>query len=105
MTDTPPSDGLYGLRGSTPDRVVFDWRSPEWEAAKCALAAHLIDADRFGDVTRHRYAFSLALPVPAPRTAYVHYFHAPLPDQALVPVRTVHTPGVDDLGGLISLAS
>ena len=89
-------------------RIVFDWRSPEWEAAKCALAAVLIQQDRFGEVTCHRYAFSLPVSVGAPQTAYVHYFHAPSeaadgPD-TLLPVRTVHTPGVDDLGGLIRLA-
>ena len=80
------------------------------------LAADLIHQDRLADVPLFRYAHSLEVALDAPQTAYVHYFRAVASDGllppgtskpgtsemlALFPVRTVHTPGVDDLGGLV----
>ncbi|PAP74217.1 hypothetical protein [Rubrivirga marina] len=101
MTRTPHLDRLLP---DAPERVVFDL-SPEREAAQCRLAALLIGLGRALDVTRHRYAFSVGLATPASAppgtTAYAHYFRAP--DGALVPVTTRHTPGLDDLGGLVRL--
>lgn len=95
---------LDRLLADAPERVVFGI-TPEREAAHANLAALLIHQGRALDVTRHRYAFSLGLATPLPGTTYVHYFRAPMgPDGqpgALVPITTVHTPGLDDLGGLV----
>lgn len=105
MTRAPHLDRLLP---DAPERVVFGL-SPEREAAQCGLAARLIGRGRARDVTRHRYAFSVGLAVPADApagtTGYAHYFRAPPgPDGrpgSLVPVTTRHTPGLDDLGGLV----
>ena len=98
--------------GASTGRLVFGRFSRELEAARCTLAAVLIHQDRLADVPRYRYDHSLAVAVDAPQRAFVHYFHAHAPNSgtsdsgtaealALFPVRTVHTPGVDDLGGLV----
>ncbi|GAB5550160.1 MAG: hypothetical protein SangKO_099200 [Sandaracinaceae bacterium] len=93
------------LLPEAPNRIVFDRFTPEAEAAHGHLAALLIGAGDPLGVTRHRYAYSLGIDSPAPTTRYVHYFTSLLgPDGqtgALVPVTTSHTPGLDDLGGLI----
>ena len=104
MSDRSPL--LSQLLGDAPEHVVFGV-TPEREAAQCNLAARLAHQGRITDVLDYRYAFSLGLAVPGPGTAYVHYFEAP-PDGGaapLVPVVTVHTPGADDLGGLVRLPS
>ena len=93
------------LLPEAPDRVVFDRFSPEAEAAHGHLAALLIGAGDPLGITQHRYAFSLGIASVTPTTRYVHYFRALLGPNggpgALVPVTTTHTPGVDDLGGLV----
>ena len=93
------------LLPDAPERIVFDRCTPEAEAAHCHLAARLIGAGDPLGVTRHRYAFSVGVPSPPPTTRYVHYFTPPSetdgPPGALVPVTTTHTPGIDDLGGLV----
>ena len=102
--DHPPL--LSRLLDDAPEHVVFGI-TPEREAAQCNLAARLAHQGRIEDVLDHRYAFSLGLAVPGPGTAYAHYFQGPVGDDGaapLVPVVTVHTPGADDLGGLIRLA-
>ena len=97
-------DLLGLLLPDAPERIVFGI-TPEREAAQCHLAARLASEGRILDVTRHRYAFSLGLAVAVGEsevhksTAYAHYFRTP--EGALLPVTTRHTPGVDDLGGLI----
>lgn len=104
MTRAPLLDRLLPV---APPFVVFGI-TPEREAAQCGLAARLIHQGRALDVVRHRYAFSLGLRSDEGTTAYVHYFEAPDDDPRpgrLVPVTTVHTPGVDDLGGLVRPAS
>ena len=93
------------LLPEAPDRIVFDRFTPEAEAAHCHLAALFIGVGDPLGVTRHRYAYSLGLASPTPTTRYVHYF-SPRSGQdgdigALVPVTTTHTPGVDDLDGLV----
>ena len=100
---SPLPSRIHQLLPDAPDRVVFDRLAPESEAAHCTLAARLIHAGDALGITRHRYAFSLGLASPAPTTRYVHYFTGPT--AALVPVTTAHTPGVDDLGGLVRTAS
>ena len=96
MTRAPLLDRLLP---DAPPFVVFGI-TPEREAAQCHLAALLLHAGRdLLDVTAHRYAFSLGLASGDDETAYVHYFEAP--DGPLVPVTTRHTPGHDDLGGLV----
>ena len=105
MPDRAPL--LSQLLVDAPEHVVFGI-TPEREAAQCNLAARLAHQGRIADVLDYRYAFSLGLAVSGPGTAYVHYFEAP-PDAdgpaPLVPVVTVHTPGADDLGGLVRLPS
>jgi hypothetical protein len=91
-----------------PARVVFDRFSAECEAAHCHLAATVLqETGDICDVLDYHYAFSLGLPSTPPKTAYVHYFHGPdRPDGspgALASVQTLHTPGVDDLGGLVQI--
>ena len=93
------------LLPEAPDRIVFDRFSPEVEAAHCHLAALLIGAGDPLGITQHRYAFSLGIASATPITRYVHYFWPPQGSdgeaRTLVPVTTTHTPGVDDLGGLV----
>lgn len=98
--DTTRDDLLASLLLEAPPFVVFGL-SPEREAAQCHLAARLIRAGHtILDVTAYRYAFSLGLASgDDTATAYLHYFEAP--SGALVSVTTRHTPGHDDLGGLI----
>ena len=92
------------LLDDAPEHVVFG-ATPERQAARCNLAARLVHDGHTLDVAQYRYAFSLGLAVPAPGTAYVHYFESPDgPDALIVPVVTVHTPGAGDLGGLVRLA-
>ena len=90
---------LSPILPEAPDRIVFDRFAPEAEAAHCHLAARFIGAGDPLGVTRHRYVVSLGIASPTPTTRYVHYFSAP--GGALVTVTTTHTPGVDDLGGLV----
>ena len=93
-----------------PARVVFDRFTVECEAAHCRLAAAILqETGDICDALDYRYAFSLGLPSTPPQTAYAHYFHGPdrldgLPG-ALVSVQTLHTPGVDNLGGLVQTDS
>jgi hypothetical protein len=103
------TDLLARLLPDAPPVVVFGI-TPEREAAQCHLAAALLHGGRdLLDVTAHRYAFSLGLASGDDgddgTTAYVHYFEAPSGPGgrpgALVPVTTRHTPGRDDLGGLV----
>ncbi|MEL6610485.1 MAG: hypothetical protein AAFQ53_00195 [Bacteroidota bacterium] len=89
---------LDRLLREAPARVVFGL-TPEREAAQAHLAALLIHQGREEDVVRHRYAFSLGLASGDETAAYAHYFKTP--DGGLIPITTVHTPGIDDLGGLV----
>lgn len=100
---SPRTPLLDRLLPDAPPFVVFGI-TLEREAAQAHLAALLIGQGRALDVTRHRYAFSLGLATGGDgasdgATAYVHYFEDP--EGALVPVTTAHSPGVDDLGGLV----
>ena len=87
------------LLPESPELVIFPRCTPEAEAAYCNLAALCIHNGHVQDISDHKYLFSLGIAHPAPRTGYVHYFAAP--DGGYVPVITTHTPGIDDLGGLI----
>ena len=81
-----------------PERVVFEPFTPEHEAARVALAAHLIAHRRVGEISRYRYAESLGLATDGPRAAYTHRFTSD--GDTDVAVTTRHDPDLDDLGGL-----
>ena len=81
-----------------PERVVFGPLTPEREAARVALAAHLITHRRVGEISRYRYAESLGLATDGPRAAYTHRFACA--GRTDIAVTTRHDPDVDDLGGL-----
>lgn len=105
----PPLPPPPGPLADAPDRIVFGRVTAECEAAHCRLAATVLhETGDICDALDYQYAFSLGLPSTPPQTAYAHYFHGPdRPDGSpggLVTVQTLHTPGVDDFGGLVQPA-